>query len=360
MKKVLRHTAFAAAALLLLSSCEIPFSLENTAEPKIYIQCIPSPDSTVLQIRYAAPAVGNAEESVPASFAPQVSVLVNSVPRAFENEGEGRFVSHDSLQEGDEIQVDASSPGLPSASGKTLVPPVPAIADLSFETVEVDTVSVRKVTITLQRAPEEGEYYGLQVRRRTAVLYWDGSFDSVDLFIVPGKLMTALDAGGVDMEDFMQVNFTGGLFPGNYERPMSLLTAKQFEGNRYSFYLDSADTDFWTALSEVDWENYEWGPNPGDEEEKDTRVPLGTATYCQVFLYRLSPETYRFAKAVYQSGMDFLANMGLIPANFTYSNVEGGLGVVGALSCDTADFLEADEAILKLFPEQNQQSGYQP
>ena len=40
---------------------------------------------------------------------------------------------------------------------------------------------------------------------------------------------------------------------------------------------------------------------------------------------------------MYQSNFDFLANMGLIPANFTWSNVDGGMGFVGAISTYSLD-----------------------
>ncbi len=366
MKTLFKAIAAATFGLALLHSCEIPFSLEDTAAPKIYLQCIPAPDSTVLQVLYAAPAVGSRTEKGPA-FSPGISFLVNGQPRPFKDLGDGRYVSYDPLKEGDEIRVDVTARDLPSASGKTVVPPVPHITETVVRTEEVDTATVRKVTLTLDRAPEEGEYYGIQIRRRTVVLYTDGTFDDLDIYIVPGKLSNLLESGTVTMDDFVQVNFTDGLFNGFLDHPMTLLTAKQFEGNKYAFYLDSFDTEFWTSLTEIDWENLPerdedwqdyWGRDR--EGEEDTRVPAGSATYCQIFLYRLSPETYRYAKALFQSNFNFLANMGLIPANFTYSNVDGGLGVVGALSVDMADFLEADNAILKLILGQNPPTGYRP
>ncbi len=52
----------------------------------------------------------------------------------------------------------------------------------------------------------------------------------------------------------------------------------------------------------------------------------------QLILHRLSKEFYYYAKAQYQSNFDFLSNMGLTPANFTYSNIRGGIGLIGAIS----------------------------
>ena len=58
---------------------------------------------------------------------------------------------------------------------------------------------------------------------------------------------------------------------------------------------------------------------------------------------QLSREFYQFAKALYQSNFDFLSNMGFTPANFTWSNVDGGLGFVGALNSVTLGPIEIVE-----------------
>ena len=76
-------------------------------------------------------------------------------------------------------------------------------------------------------------------------------------------------------------------------------------------------------------------------------IPIGRRTIIHILLSRLSPEFYFFAKALYQSNFDFLANMGLVPANFTWSNVEGGMGFVGAISTVTLDPIDFTEYFQK-------------
>lgn len=46
----------------------------------------------------------------------------------------------------------------------------------------------------------------------------------------------------------------------------------------------------------------------------------------------VSEEFYRYSLAQYRSRTDFLALMGLAPAQFAWSNVNGGFGFCGAVS----------------------------
>lgn len=62
----------------------------------------------------------------------------------------------------------------------------------------------------------------------------------------------------------------------------------------------------------------------------------------RVHLYRLSNGFYRYNKAVYMAGANILAQAGLAPANFSYSNVEGGFGVCAALTECVSDWFSVD------------------
>ncbi|MBR1570947.1 MAG: DUF4249 family protein [Bacteroidales bacterium] len=360
MKQVFSYLSAALLLLAGLHSCEIPFDLEKTSEPKIYVQCIPAKDGeTVLQVLYASPVT---EADAPVSFHPSsIDIQVNGTRVGYETDDEGIIRCTPALEAGDKVSVTVQAEGMETASGSTTVPETPVIEEIGWEKVQVDTTEGTKVTFRLDKEPSEGDCFGLQIRRRTVVLYMDGSVDDLDVYITPGQLMSTLDAGSVSMENFLQVNYKDGLMDAGFRQPMTLLTAKQFQGREYSFYLDSFDAD---ALREwMEWmeemedrENAEdWQdqrpPFPGrdgEDEEKEVKVPVATATACMVYLYRLSPELYLYAKALYQSQLDFLANMGLIPANFTYTNVEGGAGVVGALA-GTSEMLTDVDDILKGF-----------
>lgn len=63
----------------------------------------------------------------------------------------------------------------------------------------------------------------------------------------------------------------------------------------------------------------------GDSQEQEPII-----THVRVF--GVSPEFYRYSLARYKSQSDFLAMMGLAPAQFAWSNISGGFGLCGAVS----------------------------
>ena len=74
-------------------------------------------------------------------------------------------------------------------------------------------------------------------------------------------------------------------------------------------------------------------------------IPVKKETRYDFYFHRLSPEFYFYARALYQSNFDFLANMGLIPANFTWSNVSGGMGYVGARGSTRFELVPEEEEL---------------
>ena len=332
-----------------LSSCEIPFSLEDASSPRIFVHCVPADGGTSLLVQYAAPAYGNASKVF--DFHPSSVVLtVNGTPQTLTAEGrqDGLLHSTSPLRPGDEVKVEVSAEGLPSASGSSTVPPIPTISDWKVETIQSDTLTCTRITLTLDHAPAADEYHGLQIRTHTDLLYLEDGIpvtDSIDAYAAPGKALTDQEIARMDLSNYVQVNFADGLISGMAtDEPLAILTADQFDGRDYSFYLDSPDLDWLYDFAggalpgEQGWDldagDWSWFSDGDDEAEADLpeRILLGKVTTCRLILHRLSKEFYYYAKAQYQSNFDFLSNMGLTPANFTYSNIRGGIGLIGAIS----------------------------
>ena len=362
--KPCRFLVLAALLLSALNACQIPFELDHAAPSRIYVQCVPSDGQTVMQIMYAAPAYGNSK-TIFDFHATDVSMTVNgrNIPlREDEDEDgvrEGRFISDVALGEGDEIAISVSGADVPTVTGSTRIPARPSVAKIAHEEVTVDTLSGTRITLTLDRAPVEGEYYGVQIIQRNLLFYVkfeDFGTDTIETYVSPGQMMSMAEVGAVDMDGYVQVNYSEGLIGRGVDRPMRLLTARQFDGANYSFYTNSADANILAY-----WLNPDRMPGwfiPGEEEddtpedeqdgEDDTmydpdKLYLGGAIEYNFIVYQLSAELFHYGKAVYHSNFDFLSNMGLTPANFTYSNISGGLGVVGALSRSETGFHRLDK-----------------
>ena len=57
-----------------------------------------------------------------------------------------------------------------------------------------------------------------------------------------------------------------------------------------------------------------------------------------------TPDHIVYCKAQYLINFNMLSNFGVTPPNFTYSNVYGGLGVVGGISCTVTEAVQAPDS----------------
>lgn len=314
MKKVL----YILSMLLLAASCEIPFQLEQNGQPRIYLQGIVNNGEVFVSAQVANPVSGKQLEEVPLNVRTSL--------------------------DGDRFSVEVSADGVGMVSGSTTVPPLPDVVDLSARTFDIDTLHVTAVTFELDHAPGEDEYYGIRIRRDQHLVFADGTEKDTTSFATPGYLLTLIETGKFDLEDFMQVGFDGQFLGGPEYQALTMVTKKQFQGNKYQFYLGSFDARLLDgirgAMPEGDTGVAGGGITSGEvgdqkdkkDDKKEKIEPVETHTEYTFTFYRLSEEFFYFAKAMFQSNFDFLSNMGLIPANFTWSNVKGGLGFVGAVS----------------------------
>ncbi|MBO4263372.1 MAG: DUF4249 domain-containing protein [Bacteroidales bacterium] len=343
---MLRRLSCLLPLLVLLIACEIPFSLEESAPPKLFVQCVPADGATWVRVRYAAPVGGQA----PAAFRPSaVRLRVNGTVRELSETADGFLRCAAPLQAGDAVSLEVAAEGLPTAFGTTTVPPCPRICEAVVRQVDSDDGPVPCISIRLDAPPAEHAFFGLQILRRQVAAYLENGIlctEYRDSYTVPGRLLKEADILTADMGDYVQVDYADGGLEGWGEHPMTLLEASHFEEGIYRFYLDSFDVSLLAGLSGDGRQPVPEDFHFPDMEAGDMsggRTYLGVTEMYRVRLYRLSPEFYYYAKALYGSQFDFLSNMGLIPPNFTYSNVKDGLGVVGALAGTETDFLWVED-----------------
>lgn len=317
--------------LLLAASCEIPFELDQAGEAKIYVQGIVNNGEVFVTAQLAQPITGKVQADAPMEI--------------------------DQTWDGDEFSLRVRTTGVEPVSGRTTVPPPVEIQDMTWQRVQVDTIDAVDIRFTLDHAPGEGEYYGIQILQHYEITYMDGTSEEMDVYGTPGYILTASESVSFDLEDFMQVNFDGRYLGGADYMPLTLVTQKQFEGKVYQFYLDSFDSSILdgirermptgdTGMAGGGIISGGVGPGSGGQGFDPGKIPVDMKTSYTFTFYRLSREFFLYAKAMFQSNFDFLANMGLIPANFTWSNVEGGLGFVGAANSVTLGPFE--------FPKENE------
>lgn len=355
MKRTL-HILFL-GTLLSLAACEGSFEIEQGGAYKIYVQAIANSSFVYITPHLATPVGAEQKE---AAFT--VEARVNGEPLHIQKiereEGLPYYLAMPSsvlnpFQEGDEIKIKVSCPDAKEVSGSTSVysgnPIIGAEIEnyLMFKDAQNERYG-KKVKLILDRAPEAGEHYALKITMVSELYYSDGRTSTQIYHRAPGYLTSQLELTQFDFEDYMRFNFDETYLGGSGEyQPLTLLPDHRFDGNTYTFYLGGWDEELIRDITnntprgdgniaggDIASGNVGSGKeeNPGKEAPPSGSIVAALLGSYLFTLYRISDEFYYFSKALYQSNFDFLSNMGLTPANFTYSNVDGGLGFVGFCS----------------------------
>ena len=126
--------AFAAA----LSSCEIPFALDDVSEPVIYVQYIPAggSDAPGMRIAYADPAFGKDDGKRYSLSAGDVLISVNGKAMPLDDsqiESDGNMFTLRPgcrFAPGDKVRVEVKGHGVKDVHAETTVPQMPEIASV--------------------------------------------------------------------------------------------------------------------------------------------------------------------------------------------------------------------------------------
>ena len=375
--------AFAAA----LSSCEIPFALDDVSEPVIYVQYIPAGggEAPGMRIAYADPAFGKDDGKRYSLSAGDVLISVNGKAMPLDDsqiESDGNMFTLRPgcrFAPGDKVRVEVKGHGVKDIHAETTVPQMPEIASVGLEKVQRDSSEATRVLMTLPSAVSDRDYYGLKTAIRTTAVSMTvpkmppmPQFGPSAAFPLPvqldttvsviytsaGQIATTADINNLDLDGFASISFENGFISSGLFRgePMMLLSSRRFDGAEYSFYVNSLDSFSWSDIDfdfdldepdepvePVDPVDPEEPEEPEEPEMPDPKILISSKQEIRLELYRLSDELYNYCKAQYLVSFNMLSNFGVTPPNFTYSNIVGGIGIVGAMSVTTSDWQTLSE-----------------
>ncbi|MBO7603524.1 MAG: DUF4249 family protein [Bacteroidales bacterium] len=399
MKRFL-YPVIACVLLLCAPACEIHFDLDKISEAKMYVQYLPSPESSVMMIAYAEPAYGKEGEVSYDFSGSSLSVNVNGkaadirYPSSEEIDENGWFnyggncrialaQAPSELKSGDVIDLALGGKDVKTAHARTVIPPKPSIVETTFERVEMpDSSEAVRVTVKLDKAVDDGEYYGLKavvktttITAHTPYIYTDGDNEEeqeegdkpftkafpfpipdleidtlvVDTYIFPGQLATTSDLNSLDLDAFANIQYTNGLLGeiSFSSEPMVLLGSKMFDSDSYSFYINSLDGSAFTGSVGIDFTPDDLSFLKDWDGESPIVLLLGGESKLQLEVFRLSEELYNYCKAQYLGNFNMLSNLGLSPPNFTYTNVHDGIGIVGGLNGTRSEWFNLTELLAK-------------
>ena len=199
------------------------------------------------------------------------------------------------LEPGDEISIMAECSGFRAISARTAMPS--GWNDMSLEVKRTDESTI-SLDISFKDNAETEDFYGIGLIVETYMQQQVSGWTSVAL------RGPAVEGTGMTTYGEMRVSYIDPR-----ERIINICSDHSFNGEtkKMSFIADCL---------------------------KSTETEQRSYT---VFAYKLSEEMYRYAVARYDSSPwnNTLGFMGLSPVTFTYTNIQGGLGVLGCVNART-------------------------
>lgn len=308
--------------LLAAASCEFEFDVRNDADPGIYLSCVSSPDSAVVYVSYASRLGVNADD-IPKLVVKDAELTAGGRKQSLDLKGETLSAKYPaSIHEGERVGIRLSCEGLGSVEASTLFPAEYRAVKLKESVDEMGVMKIFSYELSLDRQPREGDYLAVSIIRMISQSEQDKDPETQWLHLNP-----MVNTGTDPTLEVAQLDFDISAFKivekirrsGNYSQKdslsMTIVPARAFKDGSCS-------------LTVMDVSGM-MPPRPGDVPAAEKPVQETLRYIVKVF--GVSEDFYRYSLAHYKSKTDFLAQMGLAPAQFAWSNVRGGFGFCGAI-----------------------------
>lgn len=308
------YAALTAAAV----SCEYDFELKGMPqEPCLYIECLPGESDTTFIYLHAAVPVGNGAAAVPENLADAaVSFSVNGETRDVTlhrtGESEAVFCSPYIAKGGDRLAMSASLEGFPSVSSSTVIPATVPDFDVKMEKRDRDLI----ITVTIRDDnPQEDDYYCVNFVKREKIIDYRGERTNTECY---------------------QCELTDSKEYPNMVNSGIMVMHEDTDRECYVFSDKEKAADGTKSISIKGY--YEENTLYVDSDTGE--IQLSRDYKYMVECKRLSPEAFFYYRSRYDIDWNDLAYLGWAPANFAYTNIDGGVGVFGGAAKASSGWLD--------------------
>lgn len=336
--------------IIVLISCERDFDIDTaTSGVKLFLQCCPGPgDTTILQLNRTVP-IGSKADTTEFLKSADIDVIVNGTAllpeRAMDLAGTvpyGSWYVVAPLKAGDEIAVKARIDGLEPISATTSIPgPAPRFtykccAVQVMDHYDYTQMSVPdSVHVTFRDDPATEDWYGLALLCERTIVDLDNGeklVERVNAAPVEGTVFEATE--------YIDIPFNGWAF--GYNRSLVRVWPDAgFSGQEVT--LGMPLTGFWLdGTFDVHGDDeYARFFMAGGVDDNGEFIEGNFAEHYRykVRLYRFSREFFNYGKALDHIRNNSLANLGLAPAAYAYTNVIGGVGILAGWTVRETDWL---------------------
>ncbi|MCI8999135.1 MAG: DUF4249 domain-containing protein [Muribaculaceae bacterium] len=302
---MLPHLTTILFLLLLLCSCDSYFEPEcPDTDEKTVLYCMPSPDTdtVLIQLSRSVPlsSSGTPPKGIPGA---DIDFRINGTLHPVQwNEkatpslpAECYYVcSH--VNEGDRIEIMASTDGIAPVSAFTVIPPPFPLNHISFG-LKPGISPQLQIRINFTDDASSVDYYGVRVCRMNV-----SGADSTETVLKPGLTDEPLLNHKVGIDATFDLDY-------NYYQDLYIWSDEQVQGKEYTLRL-----------------NVDYIP---DTPEESGQAASGEKHLYKVALYTLSSELYHYLKSVNDISNNELGQNGLAPIRSHYTNITNGFGVLG-------------------------------
>lgn len=317
--------AMAATTVLLASCTETDMDINKLkSEPKMVVYCFPQTesDTTCITLMRSVAVTDPQINSLDGLSAD--SLLLPGAHVTFRQNGVERTVKYaeestlsvpkgcyyvvGDIAEGDQIEIEASAAGLPSVSAKTTVPVAQPVKRVRKTTVIHDQEEYIQLLVDVDGAAMRGGYYAVTVSFAGRVSDIDIAGNEYESDIDERKTIYTDDEPLLSPTPTDQDLFDFDIY---------------FHNDFYIFNGSNITSDSYTMKLNI-YDYWDSGLEQSGFTIKDPRYT--------VRLYRVDPILYKFLKSVNDMESNDLAKWGLAPVLPTFSNINGGVGVLGGCS----------------------------
>ena len=335
--------------LLLALSCERIIDYPVDENGRIYVDAVVgTEDADRINLVVSRPAFGSeavSAEDIRLSLTNDgKSVeLVRDMDYESDIEGEISYLVHGDFQPGQKLELRAEAEGLPSVKALTSVPA--RMPDVEVTCREVKSYrddeeysgssSLRtlwELHLTMDERPDKDSFFGVQVLKEV-------SYDTLGK--VPEHHWEDYENAGKTEYDALHINSKSGEGGSISSVEKELMVA--FAGGDMRVLVAEADgdasaLDVYVYPTNSHRRSGSYHYNEAGEEVWEWEVQ--EIYKYKIIVYRLSPEIYHCFRARYMIDMaDVPIDLGFTPATYTYTNIEGGLGMFGAVSTYESDWI---------------------
>lgn len=300
-----------------LVSCTYHLDLDTVdTKGKLVLYCFPSnSDTTIIQLSKSIPVGQNGEGDTGVQNA-EVHFSINGKEQeVYWNEDSTSslpaqcYYTLSKCAKEDIVWIRTSLEGLPTITAQTSMPgkfPLEAIHLVPSEENE----GVLQVHVTFRDNPATKDYYGIRLMKKEFSRTDDVenlSLESVEFDLGEEPLLNS----SADLDEIF-------IFSNEYSQNLYIWDDTKIQGQKYTLHL---------AMDYQEDYDSEWSDHTYKAEYK-------------IYLYTLSAEFFKYFETLNKINKNSLGNHGFSSVIYQFSNVEGGIGVMGGCQIVETEWLK--------------------